>query len=155
MATEVQEHAPQILNRRARYEYNILEKLEVGLVLAGTEVKSVRDGQAQLSDAFARIDGDEVWLHGCHIAPYLPAATMNGEPKRPRKLLMHRREIRRLGDRMAERGGATLIPLKIYWRRGFAKVELALATAKTKGDKRENIKERESDREIRREYAKH
>jgi SsrA-binding protein len=154
MTTPVQEHAPQIHNRKARHEYHMLEKFEVGIVLAGTEVKSIRDGQCQLDDAFARVENDEVWLYGCHIAPYLPATLMNHEPKRPRKLLLHRREIRRLATKLAERGGATLIPLKMYWRRGFAKVELALAIGKSKSDKREDLKKRETEREIRREYAK-
>lgn len=150
-ATE-EDQSPIIQNRKARHEYTILEKVEAGVVLTGTEVKSLRDGQAQLDDAFARVENDEIWLYGAHIQPYLPATLYNHEPKRPRKLLLHRREIRRLADKVQERG-ATLIPLRIHWRRGYAKVELALCVGKGKADKREDIKKRDADREIRREYA--
>lgn len=155
MAAQTQQddaQLPRIFNRKARHEYNIIEKVEAGMVLTGTEVKSLRDGQGQLDDAFARIENDEIWLYGCHIQPYLPATIHNHEPKRPRKLLLHRREIHRLEAKLAEKA-ATLIPLRIHWRRGFAKVELALCTGKSNIDKREDLKKRDTERDIRREYA--
>lgn len=151
MAAVNEEFEPRILNRKARHEYEIIEKVEAGLVLLGTEVRALREGHAQIDDAFARIDNTEMWLYGAHIQPYAPAK-VNHEPKRPRKMLLHRREIRRLAQRLQEKGG-TLVPLRIHWRRGYAKVELALCVGKTKADKREDLKKRDTLREVERELA--
>ena len=134
-------------NRMASHKYEFLDKLECGLVLQGTEVKSVREGGVQLKDAYAEIRDGEVWLQNMHIAPYKPAAGDNHEPERPRKLLLHRREIERLIGKTAERG-LTLVPTRVYFKGPRAKVELALAKGKDQRDKRRSIKEREQKREI-------
>lgn len=134
-------------NRRARHDYVIEETYEAGIVLTGTEVKSLRDGRANLQDAFARIENGEVWLHHLHISPYSHASVFNHDPTRPRKLLLHRREILRLHSRAVQRG-YTLVPLRIYFRRGLAKVELAVARGRRIYDKRERIAEREAERRI-------
>ncbi len=134
-------------NRKARHDYHILEKFEAGLVLQGTEVKSLRDGRANLQDSFARISNSELWLENMHISPYEQAGQFNHEPKRARKLLMHKREIMRLLGKTQQKGLA-LIPLRVYFRSGKAKVELALARGKKEYDKREDIKKREAEREI-------
>jgi SsrA-binding protein len=141
-----------VANRRARHEYTIEDTVEAGLVLTGTEIKSVRNGQAQLVDAYARIDGGEVWLHNMHIAPYEQGGRYNVEPRRPRKLLLHRREIDRLYSKAQERG-LTLIPTLLYLRRGYAKVELGIARGKRLYDRREAIAERETRREQERALA--
>ncbi|MEI8197745.1 MAG: SsrA-binding protein SmpB [Phycisphaerae bacterium] len=135
-------------NRRAFYDYHILDKFEAGIELVGSEVKSVRKGLVQLAQSFARIRNNEVFLLGCHIDEYVFANQLNHDPLRTRRLLMHRREIRRLMQRMQKEGGATLIPLEIYFKRGFAKVSLGLAQGKAKYDKRAAIKEREDKRNI-------
>ncbi|MGH8999410.1 MAG: SsrA-binding protein SmpB [Acidimicrobiia bacterium] len=137
-----------ISNRRARHEYHILDSYECGVVLAGSEVKSIRDGRANLADAYARIEDGEIWLHGMHVSPY-PFARDQHDPTRKRKLLMHRREIDRLTGKLTESGTA-LVPLKIYFRNGLAKVELALGRGKRQWDKREAIAKRDADREARR-----
>jgi SsrA-binding protein len=139
-------------NRQASYRYNLLEKFECGLVLTGTEVKSLRDGNAQLKDAYAVIRDGEVWLIGLYIAPYPAAARDNHDPERPRKLLLHRGEIERLAGRTQERG-LTLVPTRIYFSgpRSRAKVEIALARGKDLYDKRESIRRRETAREVQRE----
>ena len=134
-------------HRRARFDYEILERLEAGVVLLGPEVKSLRAGKASLSDAYALIRRGEAFLENLHISPYPQAGRDNPDPKRQRKLLMHRKEIARLEGRVAERG-FTLVPLSLYFREGRVKVELALARGKRQHDKREAIKERESDREL-------
>jgi SsrA-binding protein len=134
-------------NRRARYEYEVLERVEAGLVLLGPEVKSLRAGKASLTDSFATIRRGEAFLHNLHIPPYPQAGRENPDPKRDRKLLLHRAEIARLEGRVAERG-LTLVPLSLYFRDGRAKVELALARGRRQHDKREAIRERESDREL-------
>ena len=134
-------------NRQAAFKYHFLEKIEAGLVLTGTEVKSVRGGKVQLKDGYASIDGSELWLHNIHIAPYPPAATGNHEPERPRKLLLHREQIDRLTSRVKERG-LTIVPTRIYFSDGRAKVEIALAKGKDAGDKRETIKQREAKRDM-------
>jgi SsrA-binding protein len=134
-------------NRKAFFDYHIDEKLQAGLVLQGSEVKSLRDGQASLSDAYALIKSGEVWLVHAHIAPYGPASFTNHEPKRPRKLLLNRSEILKLTIKLKERG-MTLVPTMLYFRNGRAKVELGLAHGKKKYDKRASIKERESKREL-------
>jgi SsrA-binding protein len=136
-------------NRQAGFRYELLERLEAGIVLQGSEVKSLRDGSVQLKDAYAEVRDGEVWLRNMHIAPYKPAARENHDPERPRKLLLHRREIERLVGKTAERG-LTLVPTRVYFSGPRAKVELALARGKEMHDKRRSIKERETKREIER-----
>ena len=139
-------------NRKASYRYHLLERFECGLVLTGTEVKSLREGNAQLKDAYAVVRDGEVWLIGLYIAPYGPAARENHDPERPRKLLLHRFEIERLIGSTRERG-LTLVPTRIYFAgpRSRAKVELALARGKDLYDKRESMKKRDMAREVQRE----
>ena len=139
-------------NRQASYRYNLLERFECGIVLTGTEVKSVRDGQIQLKDAYAQVRDGEVWLMGVYIAPYGPAARDNHDPERPRKLLLHRNEIERLVARTQERG-LTLVPTRVYFAgpRSRAKVEIALAKGKDLYDKRDTIRRREMARDVQRE----
>jgi SsrA-binding protein len=140
-------------NRQASYRYNLIERFECGIVLTGTEVKSLREGKAQLKDAYATVNPDgEVWLLGVYIPPYGPASRENHEPERPRKLLLHRDEIARLVGKTRERGH-TLVPLRIYFAgpRSRAKVELALARGKDLYDKRETIRQREMARDVQRE----
>jgi SsrA-binding protein len=136
-------------NRKARFDYTILESFEAGIQLKGTEVKSLRAGQASLSDSFARLEGNEIFLYNMHIAPYEFGNIANVDPIRPRKLLLHKKQIRRLIGEVPTKKVA-LIPLKIYFKNGFAKVELAVAKGKKLYDKREAIKKRESDVELRR-----
>jgi len=136
-------------NRRARFEYEILDTFEAGIALLGPEVKSLRAGKANLSDAYAVIRGREAFLHGAHISPYEQAGRENPDPRRVRKLLLHRVEIGRLAGQVAERG-LTLVPLRLYFRKGRVKVELALARGKRRHDKREAIRRREEEREIER-----
>ena len=139
-------------NRQASFRYNLLERFECGIVLAGTEVKSLREGKAQIKDAYASIRDGEVWLYGLYIPPYGPAARDNHDPDRPRKLLLHRREIERLTIRTHERG-LTLVPTRLYFAgpRSMAKVEIALAKGKDLYDKRQSIKSRDTAREVQRE----
>jgi SsrA-binding protein len=139
-------------NRQASYRYNLLERFECGIVLTGTEVKSLREGKAQLKDAYATVRDGEVWLIGVYIPPYGPAAHDNHDPERPRKLLLHRREIERLEARVNERG-LTLVPTRMYFAepRSRAKVEIALAKGKDIYDKRQNIRRREMARDVQRE----
>ena len=136
-------------NRHARFEYNIYESLEAGIALTGTEVKSLRSSKASIANSFARIEGGEVFLHGMHIAPYAFGNIANPDPLRPRKLLLHRREIKRLAEDIGNKK-LTLIPLKAYFKGGIVKVELGLAKGKKLYDKRESIKKRDSDRELKR-----
>jgi SsrA-binding protein len=135
------------VNRRARHEFHIEETLEAGIVLFGSEIKALREGKANLKDSYGRIDGDEVWLWNAHISPYAPASQFGHEPTRTRKLLLHREEISRLTGKVKERG-LTLVPLRLYFKRGRAKVELALARGKKQHDKRDAIRERDVRREI-------
>ena len=135
-------------NRKARFQYHIEETVEAGLVLTGSEAKSLRAGAANLSDAYAQVQRGEVYLLKAHIAPYVYAGRENHTPERPRKLLLHRREIDRLGGRLREKG-LTLVPIEMYWKDGRAKVELGLARGKKLHDKRESIATRESDRRLR------
>lgn len=135
------------VNRKARHDYEILETCEAGLVLTGTEVKSLRTGRANLKDSFARIQNGEVWLYHMHISPYSHGNINNHEPTRPRKLLLHRSEIRRLTGKVEERG-LTLVPLKVYFKDGYAKVELALARGKRLYDKRQDIARRDAERDV-------
>jgi SsrA-binding protein len=139
-------------NRQAGFRYHLLERFECGIVLTGSEVKSLRDGAVQLKDAYAEVRDGEVWLRNMHISPYKPAARENHDPDRPRKLLLHRREIERLIGKTAERG-LTLVPTRVYFSGPRAKVELALARGKEMHDKRRSIKERETRREIDRAMA--
>ncbi|MCX5716410.1 MAG: SsrA-binding protein SmpB [Candidatus Omnitrophica bacterium] len=137
-------------NRQARFHYHIFESFEAGIELKGTEVKSLREGNASLSDSFARVDDGEIFLYNCHIGPYAFGNIANVEPLRTRKLLLHKKEIGRLLGQTAQKG-MTLIPLKIYFnKRGIAKVELAVAKGKLLYDKRESIKDRDSKRELKR-----
>lgn len=140
-------------NKKARHEYEILDTWEAGLVLTGPEVKSVRDGKVSLAEAFARVDGGEVWIYGMHVSPYDPASRWNDDPVRPRKLLLNRSEIRRLIGATQEQG-LTLVPLDLYFRRGYAKVTLAMARGKKLHDKRETLRRRASEREMQRELKK-
>ena len=139
-------------NRQASFRYELLDKVEAGMVLRGTEVKALRDGGAQLKDAYATITDGEVWLHNLHIPPYKPAARENHEPERPRKLLLHRREIERILGRIGEKG-LTIVPTRIYFSGGRAKVELATARGKDRFDKRASIKERDMKRDLDRQLA--
>ena len=136
-------------NRQAGYRFEFLDKVEAGIQLQGSEVKSIRDGGVQLKDAYASITKGELWLHNAHIAPYAPASRANHEPERPRKLLLHRREIDRLIGRTQEKG-LTLVPTRMYFKGSRAKVEIALARGKDVGDKRRALKEREQKREMER-----
>ena len=134
-------------NRRARFEFDLLEKVEAGIVLTGTEVKSLRNGKASLEESYASVDRDEVWLHGCDIPEYLQANRMNHKPKRPRKLLLHRREIDKLIAKASEKG-LTLVPLQVYFKDGLAKVELCVARGRKMHDKREALKTQDARREM-------
>lgn len=137
-------------NRKAYHDYHIEEKLEAGIVLKGTEVKSLRDGKVNLRDSYASVDRGEVILHNCHISPYSHGNIMNHDPLRPRKLLLHRKEISKLLGKTQQKG-LTLVPLRVYFsQRGVAKVEVALARGKKQYDRREAIKEREAGREVER-----
>ena len=134
-------------NRRARHDYHIEDTVEAGLVLTGTEVKSLRAGRASLTEAFAQISGDELWLHGLHIPEYAQGTWTNHDPRRTRKLLLHRKEIDRLASQVAERG-FTIVPLSLYFSGGKAKVELALARGKRTYDKRHDLARRDAAREV-------
>ena len=134
-------------NRRARHDYHIEDVVEAGLGLTGTEVKSLRAGRASLADGFGQISDHEAWLHGVHIPVYTQGTWTNHEPRRPRKLLMHRKEIDKLASATAERG-LTLVPLSLYFKDGKAKVELALARGKRTYDKRHDLAERDAARDI-------
>jgi len=136
-------------NSKARRDYHILETYEAGLVLHGSEVKALRAGKAQIGDAFARVEKEEVWLYNAHIDEYTPANRFGHEPKAPRKLLLHKSEIRKLLALAAVRGNA-LVPLSLYWKNGKVKVSLGVAKGKVEFDKRDDIREREMDRELKR-----
>jgi SsrA-binding protein len=136
-------------NRRARRDYEVIETHEAGIVLRGSEVKSLRAGQANLKDAYGEIRDGELWLENAHIAPYQFAREGGHQPERSRKLLMHRREIDRMAGRVAEKG-LTIVPLSLYWSDGRAKVELALAKGRRMYDKRQAIRKREEEREMQR-----
>jgi SsrA-binding protein len=140
-------------NRRARQKFELLDRFECGIELLGTEVKALREGKAQLGDAYAVIERGEVWLRNAHIPPYAPASTANHDPERPRKLLLHRHEIERLVGR-SQRRGLTLIPTRIYFNGPWAKVELALARGKEQRDRRRQIRDRDVQREVEREHRR-
>jgi SsrA-binding protein len=149
MAAEKPERQVVATNRRARHDYEILDRTEAGIALLGPEVKSLRNGKANLTDGYAVIRRGEVWLAHVHIGPYDKAARENADPRRERKLLLHRSEIQRLAGKVAERG-LTLIPLQLYFRNGRAKVELGLCRGKQRHDKRQSIRNREMERDVQR-----
>jgi len=138
-----------VTNPKARRDYHILDTFEAGIVLHGTEVKSLRAGKGQIGDAFARVEKEEVWLYNAHIDEYSFGNLQNHQPKAPRKLLLHKSEIRKLFELASVKGNA-LIPLSFYWKNGKVKVALGVGQGKVQYDKREDIKKRESDREIKR-----
>ena len=138
-------------NRRARHKFQVLETMEAGIELRGSEVKSLRDGKAQLNEAYAVVNDGEVWLRGAYIPTYLPASRENHDPERPRKLLAHRRELDRIAARASERG-LTLVPTRIYFKGPRAKVELALAKGKEGRDRRREIADRDLRREVERDF---
>jgi SsrA-binding protein len=140
-------------NRKARHDYTVLESLETGIVLTGTEVKSLRQGNANLSDSYAVVKDGEVWLVGTHISPYDHGSYSNVDPRRRRKLLLHKKEIRKLLSHTADKG-VTLIPLKLYFKKNIAKVLLGVCRGKRQYDRRHEIAEREAERDIRRRYAR-
>ena len=135
-------------NRRATHDFEILEKMEAGLVLAGSEVKSLRDGKASIAESWARFDGGELWLIDAHIPEYRDAGYSQHDPKRRRKLLLHRRELRKL-EQVTTRKGLTLVPLQIYFAKGRAKVEIALARGRKRHDKREDLRGKAVRKEVR------
>jgi SsrA-binding protein len=139
-------------NRRARHKYEVMEKFECGIELLGSEVKSLRDGRAQIGDAYAVIEGGEVWLRNTHIPPYEPASSQNHDPERPRKLLLHRYEIERLIGR-SQRKGLTMVPMRMYFKGPRAKVELALVRGKEQRDRRREIRDRDVQRDVERELS--
>ena len=138
-----------LTNSKARRDYHILETVEAGIVLRGTEVKSLRAGKGQISDAFARVDNDEVWLYNAHIDEYSHGNLQNHQPKAPRKLLLHKSEIRKLFGLASVKGNA-LVPLSFYWKNGNVKVALAACKGKVQYDKRQDMKKRDADRELKR-----
>ncbi len=140
-------------NRKASHEYFLLERFEAGIALQGSEIKSIRAGQISLAEAYVDIDGQEAWLRDAHIAPYEQASIYNHEPRRPRKLLLHRKEIHRLWDQVRQKG-VTIVPLRIYLKEGRAKVEIAVAKGKKLYDKRETIAKRDMQREIERDFSR-
>jgi len=137
-------------NRKANFEYFLLERFEAGIALQGSEIKSIRKGQVSLAEAYVRVDGREAWLVNAHIAPYDPASYTNHDPKRPRRLLLHRRELRQLWNAVRQKG-VTVIPVRIYIKGSLAKVEIAIAKGKKLYDKRSEIARRDVEREIERE----
>jgi SsrA-binding protein len=134
-------------NRRARFEFDLLERVEAGIVLTGTEVKSLRTGKASLEESYAGVNHGEVWLYGCDIPEYLQANRMNHKAKRPRKLLLHRREIEKLIEKATEKG-LTLVPLNLYFKKGIAKVELCVARGRKLYDKRAALKSKDAKRDM-------
>jgi len=140
-------NSPTIENRRARHEYHVLESVEAGIVLSGTEVKAIRAGGASLTEAYARFRDGEAWLLGMHVPPYRQGSFSNAEPTRPRKLLLHKAEIVRLQSRVAEKG-LTIVPLRLYFTRGMAKVLLGVVRGKKLWDKRAAAAKRDVEREI-------
>lgn len=137
-------------NRKAGFEYFLLEQFEAGLSLQGSEIKSIRAGQVSLTEAYVETDGHDAWLVECHIAPYEQANRFNHDPKRRRRLLLHKREIRELWDSVRQKG-VTIVPTKIYLKEGRAKIEIALAKGKKLHDKRDSIAQRDQEREMKRE----
>jgi len=145
--------SPRIRNKKAHHNFTILETIEAGLVLAGSEVKALRQGKCNIDEAFARLRGAEVWLFNMHIGPYEQAAQFGHDTRRTRKLLLKRREINRFLGKAVEKG-STLVPLSVYFKRGWAKVQIGVARGKREFDKREDLKRRESQRDIARELSR-
>jgi SsrA-binding protein len=139
-------------NRRAYFEYEVLDQIECGIVLVGTEVKSLRDGHANLEDSYAKLEDGELWLVGSEIPEYAMGNRQNHKPKRVRKLLLHRREIEKFAGKASQRG-FTLVPLRLYFKQGRAKVEIAVAKGKQAHDKRQSVKKADAEREMRRAIA--
>jgi SsrA-binding protein len=138
-------------NRKAGHEFFLLERFEAGISLQGSEIKSIRAGQVSLAEAYVRVDGHEAWLEDAHIAPYEQAGQFNHEPRRPRRLLLHRREIRQLWDEVRQKG-MTIVPTRIYLKDGRAKLEIAVAKGKKLYDKRQAIAKRDAEREFARDF---
>jgi SsrA-binding protein len=153
MTTENSSERIIVTNRKASHDYFILDRYEAGLVLKGTEVKSLREGNANLQDGYAVIRGGELWLVGMHISPFEKGNINNHDPRRDRKLLMHKKEILRIMQKISEKG-LTLVPLKIFFKKNLVKVEVGLARGKKSYDKREAIAKRDAERRMRREYAR-
>ncbi|HVZ81379.1 MAG TPA: SsrA-binding protein SmpB [bacterium] len=141
------ERAPTLQNRKAHHDYFILESQEAGIALAGCEVKSIRNGKASLQDSFARVEKDEVWLYGMHISPYEQGNRYNLEPTRVRKLLLKRSEIQNLAHRVQEKG-LSMVPIRLYFKHGKVKIQLAIARGKSVRDKRDKLREKEANRDI-------
>lgn len=140
-------------NRKARHNYFLLDTYEAGIVLKGSEIKSIRGGQISLAQAYVTTDGQEAWLMNAHIAPYNEASRFNHDPVRPRKLLLHASEIRKLSEKVSQKG-ATIVPLRVYLKDGLAKIEIALAKGKKHYDKRAEIAKRDAQRELDRRYKR-
>lgn len=140
-------------NRKAGHEFFLLERYEAGIALQGSEIKSIRAGQISLAEAYVRVDGKEAWLEDAHIAPYEQAGRFNHEPRRPRRLLLHRREIRQLWDEVRQKG-MTIVPTRVYLKNGRAKLEIAVAKGKKLYDKRQTIAKRDAEREIERDFRR-
>lgn len=140
-------------NRKARHNYYLLDTYEAGIVLKGSEIKSIRGGQISLAQAYVTTDGREAWLMNAHIAPYNEASRFNHDPVRPRKLLLHASEIRKLSEKVSQKG-ATIVPLRVYLKDGLAKIEIALAKGKKHYDKRAEIAKRDAQRELDRQYKR-
>ena len=153
MATDDSQERTVVTNRKALHEYFILDRYETGIVLKGTEVKSLRQGSANLQDGYAVIRNGEIWLVGMHISPFEKGNINNHDPKRDRKLLMHKQEIRRLIGKISEKG-LTLVALRLYFKQNIVKVELGLGRGKKAYDKREAIAKRDAERQLRRDYAR-
>jgi SsrA-binding protein len=145
----VPERAPSLLNRKAHFDYFVMESMEAGIALEGCEVKSIRLGKANLQDSFARVEDDEVFLYGMHISPYEQGNRYNPDPTRVRKLLLNREQIRRFAARVHEKG-LSLVPIKLYFKQGRVKIQLALAKGKNVVDKRHKLREKEAEREMER-----
>lgn len=152
MAKEKKNHNVSIVNRKAWHEYFIGETFEAGIVLAGTEVKSLRDGKASITEAFCKVENGEIWVYGMHVSPYEQGNRFNVDPLRPRKLLLHKNEVSKIEKQLSEKG-FTLIPLKLYFTRGYAKLQIGLARGKKLWDKRDSITAKDVERERRREEA--
>lgn len=152
MSEERKHKSVSIANRKAWHEYHIGETFEAGLMLSGTEVKSIRDSKASITEAYCKVENGEAWILGMHVAPFEQGNRWNVDPLRPRKLLMHKSEISRINRQLAEKG-LTLVPLKLYFSRGYAKLNIGLARGKKLWDKREAIADRDIERDRRREEA--
>ncbi len=146
--------SPTIKNKKAHFEYELLEKFEAGIALVGTEVKSLREGGASLEDAFGRLRDGELWLMGCNIKPYSHGNITNHEPVRPRKLLIHRRELHKIETKINQKG-FTLVPLRIYFSRGYVKVEIAVARGKSAADKRQQLRRKQQDLDVKRDLRRY